>query len=76
MVSRSNLYGGVAQLVERALCMREARGSKPLISTNIFLIFIVTTAHHHHHNHVSHPKRRVLIEWDNEDGSNTIIVVI
>ena len=28
-----HFYGGVAQMVERALCMREAAGSMPAIST-------------------------------------------
>lgn len=32
-------YGRLAQLVERTLCMREVRGSKPLMSTFSFLFF-------------------------------------
>ena len=38
-VSTHPAEGDVAQLVERALSMREVRGSKPCVSTNLFFFF-------------------------------------
>ena len=37
----SNKYGGLAQMVERALCMREVAGSMPASSITFFSILYV-----------------------------------
>ena len=37
----ASLLGGVAQLVERPLCKREASGSNPLISTNFRIVLCI-----------------------------------
>ena len=46
--------GGLAQMVERALCMREVAGSMPASSKVIFAQFFFKFKHNHVLRHIPH----------------------